>query len=187
MKHEPHGYDELARLIYCGDKRAISAFRKRLSEDSDQDAFDALASDARYTLHIDWSSPDYVSVVSDIRKLKPCSVLAVNWHQLKKLSLWLDEQERKAGEYWSISFVKVVASALGCHGLEVLLIRDSSDPDWAAMTLFPCESTRSMKKLFDRSFSKLDATWCLASAAEWDCPADVRNEIRQRMAVIGNA
>ena len=186
MKHEPHGYDELARLIYCDDKRAISAFRKRLSDDPDQDAFDALAADAHYMLHIDWSSPDYVATASDTRKLKLCSGPAVNWNELKKLALWIDEQEREADDYWSISFVKVVALALGRRGLDVLLIRDSSDPDWAAMTLFPRESTHSVKKLFDRLFSGLEITWCLASAAQWDCPEDVRNEIQRRLAMVGS-
>lgn len=138
-------------------------------------------------LHMNWSAPDYAVIVPQIRRLKQCAGLAVNWHRLKKLALWLGEQERKAGEYWSISFVKVVASALGRHGLDVLLIRDSSDPDWAAMMLLSRESTRPVKKLFDQLFSELDITWCLASTVGWDSPVDVRDEIHRRLAVVGSA
>lgn len=127
--------DSLARLAYHNDKRAINAFRKRLSEDADQDAFDALAADQRYMVHIDWGSPDYASIVSDIRKLKQCSGLSINWSGLKRLALWLDQQERKAGNYWSISFVKLVAAALDRHSLDVLLIRDLSDPNWAVLAV----------------------------------------------------
>src|SRR6185437_12656743 len=145
-------HEELARLVYHNDKRAINAFRKRLSEDVDQDAFDALAADGHYMLHIDWNGPDYVSIVSDVRKLKQCSGLAVKWNDLKKLALWLGEQEREAGDYWSISFFKMVTSILGRYGLDVLLIRDSADPGWAALAVLQHGSTRRVEKLFDRLF-----------------------------------
>lgn len=146
QEHPKHdGYGELARLVYHNDKRSINAFRKRLSDDSDQDAFDALAADEHYMLHIDWNGPEYISIVSDVRKLEQCSGLAVKWSKLKKLALWLGEQERDAGDYWSISFVKVVASILGHHGLDVLLIRDSSDPGWAALAVPPRGHTARRK------------------------------------------
>jgi len=185
MKQEEHdGYSEVGRLVYHNDKRAINAFRKRLSDDSDQDKFDALAADGHYMLHIDWNGPDYVSIVSSIRKLKQCSGLAVKWNDLKKLALWLGEQEREAGDYWSISFLKMVASILGRYGLDVLLFRDSADPGWAALAVLQHGSTRRAEKLFDRLFGKLDITWGVASKDDWDSPEDVAKEIRRRLAAI---
>lgn len=185
QEHPKHdGYGELARLVYHNDKRSINAFRKRLSDDSDQDAFDALAADEHYMLHIDWNGPEYISIVSDVRKLEQCSGLAVKWSKLKKLALWLGEQERDAGDYWSISFVKVVASILGHHGLDVLLIRDSSDPGWAALAVLHHEGTPRVEKLFGRLFDDLDITWSVASKEDWDSPEDVTKEIRRRLAAI---
>ncbi|MES2403085.1 MAG: hypothetical protein V4567_01965 [Pseudomonadota bacterium] len=187
MKQELHdhdGYDELTRLVYHDDKRAVNSFCKRLSDDTDQDAFDALAADGRYMLHIDWNGTDYVSIVSDVRKLKQCSGLAVKWNDLKKLALWLGDQEREAGDYWSISFVKIVASVLANHGLDVLLIRDSSDPDWIALAALQHESTHLVEKLFSRLFDDLDITWGVASKDDWDSPEDVAKEIRRRLAAI---
>ena len=156
----------------------------RAWSDGDQDAFDAIAADGRYILHIDWNAPDYTSIVSSIRKLKQCSGLAINWKALKKLALWLDEQERMAGEYWSISFVKMVALVLGRYGIEVFLIRDSSDSDWAAITLLPRGNIHLVKKLFRRLFGDLGITWCVASAVGWDSPGEVRKELQRRLVSI---
>lgn len=187
MKQALDEHNDLAQLVYHNDKRAVSAFHKRLSEDADRDAFDALAADHHYMVHIDWRSPDYASIVSDIRKLKQCSGLAINWNELKKLTLWLDQQEREAGDYWSVSFVKMVASVLGRHGIAVLLVRDTSDPDWAAITVFPRDGTRLVKKLFGRLFGELDITWCIASTVGWDAPAGIRKEIQRRSAEIAKS
>lgn len=186
MKQESRGRDgdELARLVYRNDKRAISAFRKRLFDNADQDAFDALAADEHYMVHIDWNGPDYVSIVSDVRKLKQCSRLAAKWNDLKELALWLGEQEREAGDYWSISFVKMMASILDRYRLDVLLIRDSSDPDWAALAVLQHGSTRRVEKLFDRLFDELGITCGVVSKADWDLPEGVTKEIRRQLAAI---
>lgn len=190
MKHElrdREGRDELAQLFYHNDKRAIDAFHKRRSadaEEEEQDVYDVLAAEQRYMLHMDWNSPEYASLVSGIQRLKPCSGLPINWAGLKKLAVWLYGQERKAGEYWSISFVKMMASILGRHNLQVLLFRDSADPDWAAMTLLPRESARLVRKRFGRLLGELGITWCVASAVGWDSPVDVRKEIQRRLAAI---
>ena len=183
MKQIVYEQDELARLVYHNDKRSINAFRKRLFDDADQDQLGALVADQHYLVQLDWDSPDYATILSDIRKLKQCSRLAVNWKELRKLVVWLDEQERQASEYWSVSFVKMMALALGSYGLDVLLIFDGVDPSWAALTLPGRENTRRLGKLFGGS---LDAEWIVASAARWDAPKAVTKEIRCRLAASVN-
>ena len=174
---------DLARLVYHDDKRSINAFRKRLSDDADQDQLEALVTDQHYVVQLNWDSPDYASILSDIRKLKQCTRLAVNWKELRKLVVWLDEQERQAGDYWSVSFVKMVGSVLGHHDLEVLLIRDGVDPDWAALAFPSQENARRAGDLLllDRS---VDVEWILASEADWDSPKAVTKEIQRRLAEI---
>ena len=181
MKQVVYEQDELARLVYHNDKRAINAFRKRLSDDADQDQLGALVADQHYVVQLDWNSPDYIAILSDIRKLKQCSGLALNWKDLRKLAVWLGEQERQAGDYWSISFMKMVASALERHGLEVLLIRDGVDPDWAAMAFPSRENARRTGDLFLLDDS-VDVEWVMASEADWDSPVAVTREIRRRLA-----
>ena len=178
--------DEPARLVYHNDKRAIRAFRKRLSDDADQDELGALVADQHYVVQLNWDSPDYATILSDIRKLKQCSGLAVNWKELRKLAVWLGEQEREAGDYWSISFVKMVASVLGHHGLEVLFIRDGDDPDWAAMAFPSDQNARRAGDLLLLDDS-VDVRWTMASEAGWDSPKAVRREIRRRLAEIVNS
>jgi hypothetical protein len=172
---------ELARLVYHDDKRAINAFRKRLSDDADQDQLGALVADQHYVVQLNWDSPDYATILSDIRKLKQCSGLAVNWKELRKLAVWLGEQEREAGDYWSISFVKMVASVLGRHGLDVLLIRDGDDPDWAAMAFPSDRNARRAGDLLSLDDS-VDVRWTMASEAGWDSPKAVTREIQRRLA-----
>lgn len=171
--------DELARLVYHDDKRAINALHKRLSDDADQDQLGALIADEHYVVQLSWDSPDYATLLSDIRKLKQCSKLAIDWSDLRKLVAWLEEQEREAGDYWSVSFVKMVASALGRHGLEVLLIRDGEDPDWAAMA-FP--SRENARRAGDLLLLDSSVEWTLASEADWDSPKAVAKEIQRRLA-----
>lgn len=182
--HESDGC-ELVRLVYHNDKRAINAFRKRLSDDADQDELGALVADKHYVIQVDWNSPDYATILSDIRKLKQYSGLAVNWRELRKLAVWLEEQEREAGDYWSISFVKMVASALGRHGLEVLLIRDGDDPDWAALVFPSCKNARRVGRLLLLD-SSVDVRWTMAPEADWDSPKAVVKEIKRRLAASVN-
>lgn len=183
MKQESNEFDidEPARLIYHDDKRAINAFRKRLSADPDQDQLGALVADKHYVVQLNWNSPDYAMIVSDIRRLRQCSGFSINWTGLRKLAVWLEEQEKEAGDYWSISFVKILALALGSHVLDVLLIFDGVDPGWVALTLPVRENTRRLGKLLGRS---LDAEWIVASTARWDAPKAVTREIRRRLAAI---
>ena len=173
--------DELARLVYHDDKRAINAFHKRLSDDADRDQLGALVANEHYVVQLNWDSPDYAAILSDIRKLKQCSGLAVNWKELRKLAVWLGEQEREAGDYWSISFVKMVASVLGRHGLEVLFIRDGVDPDWAAMA-FPSRENAPRTGDLLLLDDSVDVEWVMASEADWDSPEAVTREIRRRLA-----
>jgi hypothetical protein len=177
---------ELARLVYHGDKRAINAFGKRLSDEADQDQLGALVADQHYVVQLNWNGPDYPAILSDIRKLKQCSELAVNWTGLRTLAVWLDEQERQAGDYWSISFVKVVGAVLGNHDLEVLLIRDGDDPDWAAMAFPLRENARRTGDLLLLDDS-VDVRWTMASEADWDSPKAVAEEIQRRLSEIANS
>lgn len=172
---------ELAQLLYHGDKDAINACRKRLSADPDQDQLRPLIADKHYVVQLDWNSPDYAAIVSGVRKLRQCSGLSIKWTGLRKLAVWLEEQEREAGDYWSISFAKMLALALGSHGLDVLLIFDGVDPSWAALALPGHENTRRLGKLLG---SSLDAEWVIASKARWDAPKAVTREIRRRLAAI---
>ena len=185
MKQEfnERGACELARLVYHNDKRAISAFRKRLADDADQDLLGALVADQHYVVQLDWDSPDYATILTDIRKLKQCSGRAVNWKELRKLVVWLGEQERQADDYWSLSFVKMMASALGRHSLEVLLIRDGEDPDWAAMAFPLYENARRAGDLLLLDDS-VNVRWTMASEVGWDSPKAVAKEIQRRMAGI---
>ena len=183
MKQVVYEQDELARLVYHNDKRSINAFRKRLSDDADQDQLGALVADQHYVVQSDWDSPDYATILSDIRKLKQCSGLAVNWTGLRKLAVWLDEQERQTGEYWLVSFVKMLASALSHHGLEVLLVRDGEDPGWAALAFPSQENARRVGDLLLLD-SSVDVGWTLASEADCDSPKAVTKEIRRRLAEI---
>lgn len=172
---------ELAQLSYHNDKRAINAFCKRLSNSPDQDELNALVADKHYVVEVNWNSPDYAVIVADVRKLRQCTGLSVNWTGLRKLAVWLDNQERQADEYWSVSFVKVLALTLGSHGLEVLLIFDGVDPAWAALVLPSRENTRRLGKLLG---SSLDAEWIVASTAHWDAPKAITKEIRHRLAAV---
>lgn len=186
MKQQPDKcdeHDELARLAYHNDKRAINAFRKRLSDDADQDQVGALVADLHYVVQLNWNGPDYPAILTNIRKLKQWSGLAVNWTGLRKLAVWLAEQERQAGDYWSISFVKMAGSVLGHHDLEVLLIRDGVDPDWAALAFPSQENARRVGDLLLLD-SSVDVEWILASEADWDSPKAVTKEIRRRLAEI---
>lgn len=180
-RHKGDDHDELARQIYHDDKRAINAFRKRLSADPDQDHLGALVADERYVVHLSWDSPDYTTIISGVRKLRQCAGFPTKWVELRKLAVWLEEQEKEAGDYWSISFVKILASALGSYDLDVLLIFDGVDPSWAALTLPAREKTRRLGKLLG---SSLDAEWIVASTAHWDAPKAITKEIRRRLAAI---
>lgn len=91
---------DLARLVYHIDKRAINAFHERFSDAFDQDQLGALDADQHYVVQLNWNGPDYPAILSDISKLKQCSGLAANWKGLRKLAIWLDEQEREACDYW---------------------------------------------------------------------------------------
>lgn len=181
--HEIGELVELSRLIYHDDKRAIDALRKRLSADADQDQLGALVADEHYVVQVNWDSPDYAMIVSDVRKLRQCSGLSVNWTELRKLAVWLDKQERQAGDYWSVSFVKILTSALARHGLEVLLIRDDGDPDWAAMAFPSRESARRVGELLSHD-GTVDTRWTIASEADWDSPKAVVKKIQRRLAAI---
>lgn len=172
---------ELAQLLYHGDKDAINACRMRLSADPDQDQLGPLIADKYYVVQLDWNSPDYAAIVSGARKLRQCSGLSIKWTGLRKLAAWLEEQEREAGDYWSISFLKMLALALGSYDLDVLLIFDGVDPDWAALTLPARENTRRLGKLLG---SSLDAEWIIASTARWDAPEAITRGIRRRLAAV---
>ena len=103
-----------------------------------------------------------------------------------EFDVWLDEQERQAGDYWSISFVKMVGSVLAHHGLEVLLIRDGEDPDWAGLAFPSREHARRTGDLLLLDDS-VDVRWTMASEADWDSPKAVTREIQRRLAEIVNS
>lgn len=136
-------------------------------------------------VEVNWDSPDYAMIVSDIRKLRQGSWFSVNWAELEKLAVWLEKQERQAGEYWSISFVKILGSALGRHGLEVLLIRDGEDPDWAALAFPSHENAHRAGDLLLLDGS-VEVRWTMVSEADWDSPKAVTREIQRRLAAIVN-